>query len=85
MPRRERDLASDAVAELEALLDAGDIRSAARCARRVLAGAGTAERDRERARAALERTRPDLGAAIVTGVGLAWFVLVAAFGLIVRS
>ncbi len=85
MRRRERQAASEGVAELRALLEVGDHHLAASTASRILADAGAAEPDRALARAALARTGKDPAAGLVALLCLAGWAAVAVLGLVARS
>lgn len=79
MSVRERKRST--VAELAALLEAGDNRSAARLARQVLSEDGAGGGDRDAARATLARVRPDRAGTLAVAAGLLLFAGAALLGL----
>jgi hypothetical protein len=85
MGKRQPPERSALAAELQALLGAGDQRSARARAREILAGAAAGDADRQAARAVLARVEPDRGVAVVAAVGLALFAVVAVLGLFLRA
>jgi hypothetical protein len=80
MAKRTRSAA--AAPRLQAWHAVGDQRSLRAEARRVLDAPEAAEADREAARAALARTRPEPAAAIAAAVGLLLFTAVALLGIL---
>ncbi len=71
-----------AAPRLEALHALGDLRALRAEALALLAGPDASEADREAARAALLRTRPERGAAVAAAVGITLFTAVAILGIL---
>jgi hypothetical protein len=82
MAKRKGEGGSAGRARLEALLAAGDLSGARAEAARLLDDPAAGEADRELARAALQRARPDRGAALAALVGLIFYLVVALSGIL---
>lgn len=82
MARREKR--AQPAAQLQALLDGGDWRSAGAEARRILADPASGEPEREAAREAERRLRPEPAAVAVGLFGLGLMAVAVVLGLLLR-